>query len=163
MIFAFDASDEQISYFNVLCRSTNLAMTLLGIPFLSKVLKIHETGIMVLFTISAAILNWFSSYATTFRVFAIISAPAELRFLCFSVGRYCRRCYVLVSTWNIHLFCQQSCANQPCWAWWSCKNVRFLEHTGPVIKPPHHTRLQGSSEVVNCRSVILILHASFFS
>ena len=88
MIFAFDASDEQISYFNVLCRSTNLAMTLLGIPFLSKVLKIHETGIMVLFTISAAILNWFSSYATTFRVFAIISAPAELRFLCFSVGRY---------------------------------------------------------------------------
>ena len=94
MIFAFDASDEQLSYFNVVCRLTNLAMTLLGIPFLSKVLKIHETGIMVLFAISAAILNWCLSYATTYKVFTIISAPAELRFLCFTVGRYCNIDYV---------------------------------------------------------------------
>ena len=87
MIYQFDISNEQYAAFNVLTRTTNLCMMALGIPFLMKVLKLHETAVMVLFTVTAAILYWFLAYATTFKAFAIISAPAELRFLCFCVGR----------------------------------------------------------------------------
>ena len=52
-----------------------------------KVLRWHDTAIMVLFTVTAAILDCSLSYATNFKTFAILSAPAEIRFLCFCVVR----------------------------------------------------------------------------
>ncbi len=82
----FDVSPEEFSLFNLIVRISNLVLMFSVVPLLKRLLRLHETDMMVLFTIVGAASLIASAVAKRLWGFIIAMTPGETRFLLYPTG-----------------------------------------------------------------------------